>query len=97
MHVAYGAMPTFICHGTLPLVVKEAHKKGTALVEVTWPDAGTVSGSGDIKVYTLRGGVMVRTIHKGSCEACEPACLALFSWKELHHLLRRADSGGGPT
>jgi len=82
MAVAYGGMPRFIWPETSPYVVEEVHEKGTALIEVAWPLAGPVSGSGDIKVYTLPEGLMVQTVHKGSCEACDPTCLALFSRKE---------------
>jgi len=83
--IAFAGMPTFVCHETSPECVKEAHEKGTALVEVVWPVVGKVSGSGDIKVYTLPGGKMVRTVHKGPYETCEPTYLALFSWIEQHH------------
>jgi effector-binding domain-containing protein len=62
--IAFAGMPTFICHETSPECVKEANEKGTALVEVVWPVAGTVTGSGDIQVYTLPGGKMVRTVHR---------------------------------
>lgn len=85
--IAFAGMPTFVCHETSPECVKEAQEKGTALVEVVWPVAGKVSGSGDIKVYTLPGGKMVRTVHKGPYETCEPTYLALFSWIEQHHLM----------
>ncbi len=84
--IAFRGLPTFICHETSPDAVKEANEKGTALVEVAWPVAGKVSGSGDIKVYTLPGGKMVRTVHNGPYETCEPTYLALFSWIEKHQL-----------
>ncbi|KQC06142.1 MAG: transcriptional regulator, partial [Methanolinea sp. SDB] len=73
-------------HETSPECVKEANEKGTALVEVAWPVSGTVTGSGDIQVYTLPGGKMVRTVHRGPYETCEPTYLALFSWIEAHKL-----------
>lgn len=85
-NIAFAGMPMFICHVTSPDAVKEANEKGTALVEVAWPVAGKVSGSGDIKVYTLPGGKMVRTVHKGPYDTCEPTYLALFSWMEKHRL-----------
>ncbi|HII77225.1 MAG: Bacterial transcription activator, effector binding domain [Methanoregulaceae archaeon PtaU1.Bin059] len=85
-NIAFAGMPMFICHETSPDAVKEANEKGTALVEVAWPVAGKVSGSGDIKVYTLPGGKMVRTVHKGPYDTCEPTYLALFSWMEKHRL-----------
>lgn len=84
--IAFAGMATFVCHETSPECVKEAQEKGTALVEVVWPVAGKVSGSGDIKVYTLPGGKMVRTMHHGPYETCEPTYLALFSWIGEHNL-----------
>lgn len=84
--IAFEGMPTFVCHETSPECVKDAQEKGTALVEVVWPVAGKVTGSGDIGVYTLPGGKMVRTVHKGPYETCEPTYLALFSWIEAHTL-----------
>lgn len=84
--IAFAGMPTFVCHETSPECVKDAQEKGTALVEVVWPVAGKVTGSGDIGVYTLPGGKMVRTVHKGPYETCEPTYLALFSWIEAHKL-----------
>lgn len=84
--IAFAGPPMFICHETSPECVKEANEKGTALIEVAWPVAGTVTGSGDIRVFTLPGGKMVRTVHKGPYETCEPTYLALFSWIEKQHL-----------
>jgi len=84
--IAFAGMPTSIYHETSPECVKEANEKGTALVEVVWPVAGMVSGSGNIEVYTLPGGKMVRTVHKGPYETCEPTYLALFSWIEKQNL-----------
>ncbi len=82
----FAGMPTFLCHETSPECVKEANDKGTAKVEVVWPVAGKVSGSGDIRVYTLPGGKMVRTVHRGPYETCEPTYLALFAWIEKQRL-----------
>jgi effector-binding domain-containing protein len=84
--ITFAGMPMFICHETSPECVKEANENGTALVEVVWPVAGTVTGSGVIEVYPLPGGKMVRTVHKGPYETCESTYLALFSWIEHHHL-----------
>jgi len=77
--------PMFLCHETSPDAVKEANEKGTAIVEVAWPVAGTAKESGDIKVYTLPGGKMARTVHHGPYETCEPTYLKLFSWICEHH------------
>lgn len=84
--IAFAGMPTFLCHECSPESVREANEKGTAVVEVVWPVTGKVSGSGEIKVYSLPGGKMVRTVHKGPYDTCEPTYLALFSWIEQHHL-----------
>ena len=84
--VAFAGPPMFICHETSPECVKEANEKGTALIEVAWPVTGTVAGSGDIRVSTLPGGKMMRTVHKGPYETCEPTYLALFSWIEKQNL-----------
>ncbi len=82
----FAGMPTFLCHETSVECVKEANEKGTAKIEVVWPVAGKVSGSGDIRAYTLPGGKMVRTVHRGPYDTCEPTYLALFAWIEDHHL-----------
>ncbi len=79
-------MPTFVCHETSPDAVKEANEKGTAIVEVAWPVSGTIQGRGEIRVYELPGGTMVRTIHRGPYDTCESTYLRLFSWIEGHHL-----------
>jgi effector-binding domain-containing protein len=84
--IPIAGMPTFVCHETSPDAVKEANEKGTALVEVAWPVSGTVNGSGEIRVYELPGGKMVRTVHRGPYETCESTYLGLFSWIEEHHL-----------
>lgn len=74
------APPLFICHETSPECVKEANENGTARVEVAWPVTVPSSGSGDIRRYTLPGGRMVRTVHKGPYESCEPTYLAALAW-----------------
>jgi AraC family transcriptional regulator len=78
--IAIAGPPVFLCHETSPESVKEANEKGTAVVEVAWPISGPANRSGEIRAYELRGGKMVRTIHKGPYEACEPTYLRLFSW-----------------
>jgi len=84
--ITIAGMPTFVCHETSPDAVREAQEKGTAIVEVAWPVSGTVKGSGEIRVYELPGGKMVRTLHRGPYETCESTYLALFSWIEERHL-----------
>jgi len=80
------APPLFICHETSPECVKEANEKGTARVEIAWPVTVPASGSGDIRRYTLPGGWMVRTVHKGPYESCEPTYLAALAWIEKNGL-----------
>jgi effector-binding domain-containing protein len=72
--------PLFICHETLPESVREANEKGTAVVEVAWPVTGPAKGSRTIRLYDLPGGKMVRTVHLGPYESCEPTYLNLFAW-----------------
>jgi effector-binding domain-containing protein len=74
------APPLFICHETSPECVKEANEKGTARVEIAWPVTVPSYGIGDIRRYTLPGGRMVHTVHKGPYETCEPTYLAALAW-----------------
>lgn len=78
--VTIAGPPVFLCHETSPECVKEAAEKGTAVVEVAWPVAGTVKGSQDIRAYELPGGKMVRAVHIGPYAECEPTYLRLFTW-----------------
>lgn len=74
------APPVFLCHERSLEEVKEANEKGTARVEIAWPVTGPAPGSGDIRRYTLPGGRMVHTTHKGPYETCEPTYLAVLAW-----------------
>ncbi|HNX18474.1 MAG TPA: GyrI-like domain-containing protein [Methanoregula sp.] len=79
--------PAFVCHEISPEAVKEANNTGTAMVEVVWPVTGPAHGSGDISVYELPGGKMVRAVHHGPYETCEPTYQKLFAWiceRNLH-------------
>ncbi|MDD1677343.1 MAG: GyrI-like domain-containing protein [Methanomicrobiales archaeon] len=78
--------PLFLCHETSPEAVKEANEMGTAHVEVVWPVSGDVKGSGEILAYSIPGGKMVHTVHRGPYETCEPTYLRLFSWIAEHGL-----------
>ncbi|OPY38203.1 MAG: Bacterial transcription activator, effector binding domain [Methanoregula sp. PtaU1.Bin051] len=78
--IAIAGPPVFLCHETSPESVREANEKGTAVVEVAWPVAGTAKGNREIRAYDLPGGKMVRTVHYGPYETCEPTYLKLFSW-----------------
>lgn len=84
--IIIAGMPTAIYHETSPDAVREANEKGTAIVEAVWPVSGTLKGSGEIKVYELPGGNMVRTLHRGPYETLESTYLTLFSWIEKRHL-----------
>jgi AraC family transcriptional regulator len=73
-------MPTFVMHENSPEGAMKADEEGTADVEVAFPvPPGTTPGPG-MNVYTLPGGRMARTFHKGPYEECEPAYMALFAW-----------------
>jgi AraC family transcriptional regulator len=84
--ISMAGMPTFVFHETSPDAVREAHEKGTAIVEVAWPVFGTVKGSGEMRICELPGGMMVRSLHPGPYEPCKSTCLALFSWMKERHL-----------
>lgn len=78
--------PMFICHETCPEAVLEANEKGTAVVEVAWPVSGSSDNSGEIKMYELPGGKMVRAFHKGPYETCESTYYKIFDWIDEQHL-----------
>lgn len=74
--------PVFVCHECSPEEAMKADEEGTADVEVAFPvPEGTLPGPG-MQVYTLPGGRMARTYHRGPYEACEPTYLQLFAWLE---------------
>jgi AraC family transcriptional regulator len=72
--------PVFICHECSPEEVKKANEAGTAELEVAFPVGGRVLESDTIKAYDLPGGRMVRTVHHGPYEECEPTYERLFAW-----------------
>lgn len=78
--IAIAGPPVFLCHETSPESVKEANEKGTAVVEIAWPVAGVVKGGRGMTAYDLPGGKMVRTVHRGPYETCEPTYAQLFAW-----------------
>jgi AraC family transcriptional regulator len=78
--------PVFVMHETTPEDALKADEEGTADVEVAFPvPEGTLPGPG-MGVYTLPGGRMARTIHKGPYEASESTYLRLFAWLEKQGL-----------
>jgi AraC family transcriptional regulator len=78
--------PVFVMHEITPEDAMKADAEGTADVEVAFPvPEGTVPGPG-MQVYTLPGGRMARTFHKGPYEACEPTYLRLYAWLDKEGL-----------
>ena len=74
--------PVFVCHEITIDKVMEADKNGTANVEVAAPIANEIPATDEITCYTLPGGKMAKTMHKGPYEACEPTYRRLFKWLE---------------
>ncbi len=78
--------PTFVMHEITPEDAMKADAEGTADVEVAFPvPEGTMPGPG-MQVYTLPGGRMVRTFHRGLYEESEPTYLRLYAWLEENGL-----------
>ena len=84
--IEIAGMPMFLCHEAGKEEAIAADQAGTADLEVAVPVAGEPEGSGDIKRYTIPGGKMARTFHKGPYEACEPTYMELFGWIIEHNL-----------
>lgn len=72
----------FLCHEVTVEKVMEADKNGTANVEVAAPIASNIPETNEIKCYTLPGGSMAKTIHKGPYEECGPTYEKLYKWIE---------------
>ena len=77
----FTAPPIFVCHETAEEAM-EADKTGTADVEVAAPIAEKIEETEEIKCYTLPGGKMAKTIHKGPYDKCEPTYNKIFAWIE---------------
>jgi AraC family transcriptional regulator len=84
--IEIAGMPAFLCHETGKEEAIAADAAGTADIEVVVPVIGNPEGSGDIGYYTIPGGKMARTFHRGPYEACEPTYLNLFTWIDEHNL-----------
>ncbi len=84
--IEIAGMPMFLCHETGKEEALTADAAGTADIEVAVPVIGTPEESGDIRYYTVPGGKMARTFHRGPYEACEPTYLKLFVWICEHDL-----------
>lgn len=74
--------PVFVCHEVTADKAMEADKNGTANVEVAAPIADKIPETDEITCYTLPGGKMAKTIHKGPYEECGPTYEKLFTWLE---------------
>jgi len=76
----FSGPPVFLCHEITVDKVMEAEKKGTANVEVAAPIANEIPETDEMKCYTLPGGKMAKTIHKGPYEDCGPTYEKLYKW-----------------
>ena len=74
--------PVFVCHEVTVERVMEADKNGTANIEVAAPIAEKIPETDEIKCYTLAGGKMAKTVHKGPFQDCEPTYQKLYKWLE---------------
>ncbi len=72
--------PVFVCHEVTAEKVKEADKNGTANVEVAAPIANKIPETDEIACYTLPGGKMAKTVHKGPYQDCEQTYEKLVKW-----------------
>jgi effector-binding domain-containing protein len=84
--IGIAGMPMFLCHETGKEEAIAADAAGNADIEVAVPVIGNPEGNGEIRHYTIPGGKMARTFHRGPYEACEPTYLALFTWICEHNL-----------
>lgn len=78
----FNGHPVFLCHEISAEKAMEADKNGTANVEVAAPIADKIPETDEIKCYTLPGGKMAKTVHKGPYEDCGPTYEKLFKWLE---------------
>ncbi len=72
--------PVFICHEVTVEKVMEADKNGTAKVEVAAPIEKKIPETAEIKCYTLPGGKMAKTVHKGPYQECNITYEKLYKW-----------------
>jgi effector-binding domain-containing protein len=76
----FSGPPVFVCHEVTVENVMEADKNGTANVEVAAPIAEKIPETDEIKCYTLLGGKMAKTVHKGPYQDCGPTYEKLYKW-----------------
>jgi len=75
----------FVCHEASKEEAEAANGREEAEVEVCIPVKGEVELDDkakdlNIECYTLNGGEMVKTVHKGPYESSEPAINKLYEW-----------------
>ena len=78
----FSGPPVFLCHEVTVDKVMEADKNGTAQVEVVAPIAEKIPETDEITCYTIPGGKMAKTIHKGPYEECGPTYEKFYKWIE---------------
>lgn len=78
--VQFAGMPIALMHEAGRDAAEKADRDGTAVIDVAFPIARTVSGGERVQCYELPGGRMAKTVHKGPHDACGPAYAALFEW-----------------
>jgi effector-binding domain-containing protein len=78
----FNGPPLFLCHEVTVDKVMEADKSGTANVEVVAPIASEIPATDEIKCYTVPGGKMAKTVHKGPYQDCGPTYEKLYKWIE---------------
>jgi effector-binding domain-containing protein len=72
--------PVFLCHEITAEKAMEADKNGTANVEIAAPIAEKIPETDEIKCYTLPGGKMAKTMHKGPYADCGPTYERFYKW-----------------
>jgi len=77
--------PVFLCHEITADNAMEADKKGTANIEVAAPIASNIPETDEITCYTLPGGKMAKTMHKGPYQDCGPTYKKLYKWLEQNN------------
>jgi effector-binding domain-containing protein len=88
----FAGPPVFVCHEISAEKAMEADKNGTANVEVAAPIADKIPETDEITCYTLPGGRMVKTMHKGPYAECGPTYERLYAW-----LKEKSMKINGPT
>jgi effector-binding domain-containing protein len=76
----FSGPPVFLCHEIAVDKVMEADKNGTANVEVAAPIVSNIPETDEIKCYTIPGGKMAKTVHKGPYAECGPTYEKLYKW-----------------